>query len=129
MRLDGPIRNLVLPKTIFHASPLPHDWLLERATAIVHHGGFGTTAAGLRAGIPAVIIPHIIDQFIWGQRVYDLSAGPKPVPRTKLTAENLRQALEQAFRDEHLRQSAAALGEKIRAENGVQQAIRLILSG
>jgi len=83
----------------------------------------------LRAGIPAVIIPHIIDQFIWGQRVYELSAGPKPVPRTKLTAENLRQALEQAFRDEHLRQSAAALGEKIRAENGVQQAIRLILSG
>ena len=67
------MRSLVLPETIFHTGPLPHDWLLERAAAIVHHGGFGTTAAGLRAGIPAVIIPHIIDQFIWGQRVYNLS--------------------------------------------------------
>jgi sterol 3beta-glucosyltransferase len=125
---DKPLRGMELPKTIFHGGSLPHSWLLDRAAAIVHHGGFGTTSSGLRAGIPAVVIPHIIDQFIWGQRVYELSAGPKPVPRTKLNAENLAQALDQAVRDENLRRSAASLGEKIRAEDGVGEAVRLILS-
>lgn len=125
---DEVMRSLPLPETVFHAGPLPHDWLLPRVAAIVHHGGFGTTAAGLRAGIPAVVIPHIIDQFIWGQRVYELSAGPKPVPRAKLTVENLRQALELAVHDERIRDSAAELGEKIRAENGVAQAVQLVLS-
>jgi len=65
---DEPMQQLELPENVFHAGSIPHDWLLARASGIVHHGGFGTTAAGLRAGIPTLVIPHIIDQFIWGHQ-------------------------------------------------------------
>lgn len=123
---DEPLKQLALPETIFHAGPIPHDWLLERSRAIVHHGGFGTTASGLRAGIPAVVVPHIIDQFIWGQRVFDLGAGPAPLPRTKLTVDSLAGALRQAVSDAGMIEKAARLGDAIRKENGVANAVQLI---
>lgn len=123
---DEPLKQLALPETIFHAGPMPHDWLLERSRAIVHHGGFGTTASGLRAGIPAVVVPHIIDQFIWGQRVFDLGAGPAPLPRTKLTVDSLAGAIRQAVSDAGMIEKAARLGDAIRKENGVANAVQLI---
>ncbi|MCA9921216.1 MAG: hypothetical protein KC421_02530 [Anaerolineales bacterium] len=88
----------------------------------MHHGGAGTTAAGLRAGVPSFIIPHFTDQPYWGQRVFDLGVGPKPQPRHKLTAEKLMGGIETAVSDPTIRQRAAALGAKIRAEDGVARA-------
>lgn len=123
---DEPMKQLKIPDTVFHAGSLPHSWLLPRASAIVHHGGFGTTTAGLHAGIPAFIIPHIIDQFIWGQRVAELGVGPKPIARPKLTVENMTKALRQMQAPE-MRAKAAALGEQIRSEpDGLRWAVKLI---
>lgn len=123
---DEPMKQLALPPTVFHAGPVPHDWLLERAGGIVHHGGFGTTAAGLRAGVPGLVIPHIIDQFIWGGKVAELGVGPQPISRPKLTAAKMAEALRQMASPE-LRAKAAGLGRAIRCEpDGVQEAIRLI---
>jgi UDP:flavonoid glycosyltransferase YjiC (YdhE family) len=93
---------------------------------VVHHGGFGTTAAALRAGVPAVVIPHIIDQHFWGARVHALGVGPAAIPRAKLTAENLAQALSEATQDGEIRNTAADLGAQIRAETGIRNAVRLI---
>ena len=73
-----------LPSCVYSTGSVPHSWLLPQCRGIVHHGGYGTTAAGLHAGIPAMVIPHLIDQFYWGQRIYDLGVGPKPVPRKNL---------------------------------------------
>jgi UDP:flavonoid glycosyltransferase YjiC (YdhE family) len=124
---DSILRGHALPVGVFHAGPVPHGWLLEHASGIVHHGGAGTTAAGLRAGIPSLIIPHIIDQFYWARRVEALGAGPVPIPRPKLTAEKLAGAIRQMAEDEAMRGKAAEAGRRIRAEgNGVERAVRFI---
>ena len=65
-----------LSRAAFAIDDVPHDWLFPRVAAVVHHGGAGTTAAGLRAGIPTVVVPILADQFFWGARVRALGAGP-----------------------------------------------------
>jgi UDP:flavonoid glycosyltransferase YjiC (YdhE family) len=120
------MRQLTLPQTIYSAGSLPHSWLLPRSAGVVHHGGFGTTSAGLRAGIPMLVIPHLADQFYWGQRVYELGIGPPPIRRPGLDSDGLTAALRQLVDNEALRTTASQLGEQIRAENGVENAVRLI---
>jgi UDP:flavonoid glycosyltransferase YjiC (YdhE family) len=115
-----------LPETILKIDYAPHEWLFPRCAAVAHHGGAGTTAAGLRAGRPSVIVPFFADQPWWGQRVHALGVGPAPVPRKGLTAARLAAALQQAATDAGMRERAAALGEHIRAEDGVGQAVEVI---
>jgi sterol 3beta-glucosyltransferase len=122
---DEPMKQLSLPPTVFHAGAIPHDWLLERASGLVHHGGFGTTSTGFRAGIPALVVPHIIDQFVWGQKTAELGVGPQPIPRTKLKPRIMSEALEQ-MKSPAMHARAAALGEAIRREHGVELAVRRI---
>jgi len=104
----------------------PHSWLFPRVAAVVHHGGAGTTAAALRAGVPNVIVPYFADQPFWGSRIELLGVGPKPIPRRKLTAGRLAEAIEIAATDEQMRRRSAELARKIRAENGVATAVPLI---
>jgi len=115
-----------LPQTIYAAGSLPHSWLLPRSAGVVHHGGFGTTAAGLWAGIQALVIPHLVDQFYWGQRVYELGVGPQPIRRARLDTKGLAVALDELARNDNLRVAASILGEQICAGNGVENAVRLI---
>lgn len=123
---DKAAREAKLPETVLQVGSVPHGWLFERAGWVVHHGGFGTTAAGLRAGIPSIVIPHIIDQFIWGKKVHELGVGPQPISRKDLNPRRLAAALAQAREDDAMRQRAAQLGRQIRAERGVQNAVALI---
>ncbi|NWF69781.1 MAG: glycosyltransferase family 1 protein [Chloroflexi bacterium] len=122
----GGLAQSDLPDTVYALESVPHDWLFPRVAAVVHHGGAGTTAAGLRAGVPSIIIPHFGDQPFWGQQVKRLDVGVRPIPRKELTAARLAEALTQATGDVALRQRAAVLGERIRAEDGVQNAVQLI---
>lgn len=115
-----------LPDSIFRMNAVPHDWLFQRMAAVVHHGGAGTTAAGLRAGVPGVVVPTFADQFFWGWRVQVLGAGPKPIPRNKLTAANLSDAIRQAVSSEDMKDRAHLIGRQISAENGVETAVRMI---
>ncbi len=103
----------------------PHNWLFPRCKAVIHHGGAGTTGAGLRAGVPNIVVPHTADQPFWGKRVFRLGAGPKPILVRRLTAENLGRALVEA-EGTVIRERAQALGRRIRGEDGVAEAIRLI---
>jgi sterol 3beta-glucosyltransferase len=124
---DSLVAREDMPAGAFRAGPLPHDWLLERAAGVVHHGGAGTTAAGFRSGKPALVIPHIIDQFYWSQRVAALGAGPTPIPRPKLTVANLAAGMRQILEDPELNNRAAELGRAVRAEgNGIERAVRRI---
>ncbi len=88
----------------------PFSWLFPRMAAVVHHGGAGTTSAGLRAGVPSIIVPFFADQPFWGQRVADLGVGPAPIPFKRLTADRLAQAIQIAVTDQSMRQRAAELG-------------------
>jgi sterol 3beta-glucosyltransferase len=105
---------------IYVTEAVPHDWLFPRVSAVVHHGGAGTTAAALRAGLPAVIVPFAVDQPFWGMRVAALGAGPKPISQRRLTPETLSRALIDAI---GMREAAADLGRRIRAEDGVATAV------
>jgi UDP:flavonoid glycosyltransferase YjiC (YdhE family) len=115
-----------LPEHVFAIDFAPFDWLFPRMAVLVHHGGMGTTAAGLRAGVPAVAVPFTADQPFWGRRLYQLGAGPRPIPRRKLTVERLAKAIRAAMSDRAMREQAAWLGERIRAEDGVGRAIEII---
>ena len=115
-----------LPPTVFMAESVPHDWLFPRVAAVVHHGGAGTTAAGLRAGKPTIICPFMADQPFWGNLVYQRGAGPKPIPQSRLTANGLAEAITAAARDQPMQRCAADLGAKIRAEDGIAHAVEII---
>ena len=115
-----------LPDNIFRVSEVPHSWLFPRMAAVVHHGGAGTTAAGLRAGVPSVIVPYFADQPFWAQQVHRIGAGPAPVPRLKLDAGKLAAAIQQASQDERINEKARRIGDRINQENGVSQAVELI---
>lgn len=106
----------------------PHDWLFPRMAAVVHHGGAGTTAAALRAGVPSIIIPFFGDQGFWGQRVADLGVGPLPISRRQLTVDKLAGAIARTVNDQEMRDRARMLGEIIRAEDGVAQAVAMVES-
>ncbi|MFC1961050.1 glycosyltransferase, partial [Chloroflexota bacterium] len=115
-----------LPDTVYRLAAAPHDWLFPRMAAVVHHGGAGTTAAGLRAGVPSIIVPFASDQAYWGRLVRDLGVGPEPIPRPQLSADRLAYALRVAVAHGPMRQRAATLGAKIRAEDGVSAAVRIV---
>jgi len=122
----GGLRAAELPDHVLQIEAAPHDWLLPRMGAVVHHGGAGTTAAGLRAGKPTIIIPHFIDQPFWGKRVLDLGVGPPPIPQQKLSVDRLAEAISLAMNDEGMQQRAADLGDQISTEDGIGRAVEVI---
>lgn len=115
-----------LPPSVLPVGFVPHDWLFPRVAAVVHHGGAGTTAAGLRAGVPSLLVPFFADQHFWGEHVKHLGVGPQPIPRQALTADKLTSAINQAVHNRTMRARAAALGRQIRSEDGVGRAVALI---
>ncbi|MEW5985541.1 MAG: glycosyltransferase [Chloroflexota bacterium] len=122
----GGLSDSDLPETVFKLDYVPHDWLFPRMAAVVHHGGMGTTAAGLRAGIPSIVVPFFSDQPFWAGRVTALGVGPRPIPRQKLTVEKLAAAICQATTDTAMQARAADLGLRLRAEDGVATAVSLV---
>jgi sterol 3beta-glucosyltransferase len=115
-----------LPDTILRLATVSHHWLFPHVSAVVHHGGAGTTATGLLHGKPTVVVPFFADQPFWGERVHQLGCGPHPIPFTRLSIENLANAINRAVNDTTLRQNAEVLGDKLKNENGVGKAVQLI---
>ena len=113
-----------LPDDIFLLDGAPHDWLFPRMKAVVHHGGAGTTAAGLWSGVPATVVSHMADQPYWGRRLHELGVGSALIRRHELTSERLANAITEMATDSTMQQNAAALGERIRQEQGVANAVR-----
>lgn len=111
---------------VFMLDKAPHDWLFQHVAGIVHHGGSGTTGAALRSGKPSLIIPHMSDQPFWSKRVHALGVSAKPIPRNKLTAEKLATGIQTLVSNGEIQRKAAELGAKIRAEDGVGNAVRIL---
>ncbi|MGG6269289.1 glycosyltransferase [Leptolyngbya sp. AN03gr2] len=122
----GGLSKSRLPDTVLMVDSVPHSWLFPHVAAVVHHGGAGTTAAGLRAGVPSIVIPFFGDQPFWGQRLAELGVGLDPIPRKQLTAEHLADAIDRAVTDQAMRQRAADLGAKIRGEDGIAHAVAIV---
>ena len=114
-----------IPDNIFLIENIPHSWLFPKMKAVIHHGGAGTTATGLRAGKPTIIIPHNADQPAWGQKVFELGVGSKPIKKTQLTADKLASAIN-FTQQAHIIANANKLGQELRKENGVKNAVKII---
>ena len=113
------------PPNVYLIDDTPHDWLFPRCRAVCHHGGAGTTAAGLRAGLPTVVVPFFGDQFFWGRIVADSGAGPEPIPIRRLDIEHLTAAFD-ACRRPQIRERATELGALLRASDGAELAARSV---
>ncbi len=122
----GGLHADLVPGNVFVLDAAPHSWLFPRMTAVVHHGGAGTTAEGVRAGVPTIIVPFVLDQPFWGARIQALGLGPDPIPHKKLTAERLAGAIKTAVTDLGMRQRAQAYGAAIRAEDGIGSAVKIV---
>ncbi len=122
----GDLGNIDLPDCVLKIEQVPHDWLFPRVSVVVHHGGAGTTAAALRAGVPSVVVPFFGDQRFWAARVHALGAAPAPIPRPQLTADRLAGAIRVTICNPAMTQRAAWLGKRLDKENGVQRAIEAL---
>ena len=111
-------KDIPVSDNVFVADFVPHDWLFNHVAAVVHHGGAGTTAAGIQAGCPTLVVPFGGDQPFWAGRVKDLGIGPKAIPRDKLTVSRLSRAFTDLTTTKKYRVAARELGERLRLEQG-----------
>ena len=113
------------PDTIFVTEDTNHSLLFPLMAGVMHHGGSGTTHTGAKAGVPQFIMPEIIDQYYWGNRVYKLGLGPRPVSSKKLTVKKIAEALT-VLSNGQFRETAIKMGKKMEGENGVPEIVRII---
>jgi sterol 3beta-glucosyltransferase len=116
----------VAPAGIMFSRDVEHDLLFPRCAAVVHHGGAGTSHAASRAGRPSIVIEHVTDQAFWGGVLHRAGIAPPMLHRRTVTAEKLARAITAVLGSTALRERAAAVGERMRQENGVACAIELI---
>lgn len=111
-----------IPENIFLVGSCPHDWLFQYVSCVVHHGGAGTTAMGLKLGRPTVIVPFFGDQPFWGSIVAREGVGPAPIPYKELTADKLADAIREALKPS-TKQKAREVSEKMGLELGLENAV------
>ena len=111
---------------VFLADFVPHDWLFRHVKAVVHHGGAGTLAAGICAGLPTLVVPFGGDQPFWANRVRQMGIGPKPIPRNRLTPKRLAKGLQELVSERRFRVAAKELGLRLAMEDGVANAANII---
>ncbi|MGK5685284.1 glycosyltransferase [Actinoplanes sp. URMC 104] len=111
---------------ILTVAEVPHEWLFPRMAAVVHHAGAGTTAAGLRAGVPAVPVPLMVDQPFWARRLQALGAAPDAIPFRRLTADRLAAGLTRAVHDPSYRRRAGQVAAGLAAEDGAAGVLRVL---
>ena len=124
----GTLGNVSLPATVHVERDVPHAWLYPRSSAIVHHGGAGTTGAAVRSGVPSAIVPLGFDQQFWGSLLHTRGISPAPIKRRDLTAPALAAAIRTARTDSAMRDAADLLGTRVRAEDGTGVALARIVS-
>lgn len=122
----GSLGDTALPSWAHVETEVPHSWLFARSSAVVHHGGAGTTGAGVRSGVPSIVVPLGFDQQFWGTRLHAMGVSPAPVRRRDLTVAALSAAITRACTEGAMRDAAAALGEIVRAEDGTGTALARI---
>ena len=122
----GGLKEIDVPDTMHVIEGAPHDALFKHVSAVVHHGGAGTTAAGLRAGLPTLICHSTFDQPFWGHRVWSIGCGPRPQALKRLRADRFAQGLDALTRTETYRVRAGQVAQAVAEEDGIAVAIDLI---
>jgi vancomycin aglycone glucosyltransferase len=114
------------PKGCLAVGHVPHSRLFPHLAAIVHHGGAGTTTAAARAGVPQVVIPHVMDQHYWAHRVYELGLGPEPPSYRRLSSRTLTSALRETIGSSAITEKARSLSAKLDGRDGAVELARVL---
>lgn len=122
----GMVPEDLLPEQIFATQFAPHDCLLPHAAAFCHHGGAGTTAAAMKAGIPSIICPFSVDQHFWGQYAWRKQIATEPLPQQKLSVEALAQAIRVACNNQGMNERSRQISESVRREDGLGNAVMIL---
>lgn len=117
------VDDVDVPDNILIIESCPHDWLFRQVSCVIHHGGAGTTAAGLALGRPTIIIPFFGDQKFWGCIVAKVGAGPAPIPHKQLTVDKLTNAIDIALKAS-TRERALEIAKKMEKESGAREGVR-----
>jgi vancomycin aglycone glucosyltransferase len=119
-------RHVAPAEDLLMVGGVPHDAVFPRVAAVIHHGGAGTTTAAARAGVPQVVLPHILDQYYWAHRVERLGLGPRGLPVDLVTADILADRIDAAANGPAMQQRAARFGDAIVGRNGADAAVDLL---
>jgi sterol 3beta-glucosyltransferase len=122
----GGLAEMAVPDSVHVIEEAPHAALFRHVAAVVHHGGAGTTAAGLRAGLPTLICPLAVDQPFWGRRLRALGCGPEPQPLKRLRADRFADGLRDLTANPSYRQRAGAIADAIAGEDGLGRAVAVV---
>ena len=123
------LNQMTLPSWIYPIDYAPHDWLFSKVSAVVHHGGVGTLAAGLYAGKPTLIVPFLVDQPHWGQFIEKRLLGPKPLSAFSFTKEAFEERLNQLLTNLKYKENAKAIQENLcKEQDGIEHTIETIMS-
>ena len=112
---------------IFFIRKYPHLKLFPKMAAVIHHGGAGTTATTAISGVPQIIVPHLLDQYYWGNQIYQSQLGPSPIWRSELTVKKLAEAIRQCLSHEQFRQKAREASDKIKQHDSLETTVAEIL--
>lgn len=116
-----------LPACVLEIGPVEHAALLPRVAAVVHHGGAGTTTTAARAGVPQILVPHLMDQYYWAHRLHSLGVAPPPLSRRRFRAHRLAETLRAVLDNELMAERARELGERLRAQASLEPALARLL--
>jgi UDP:flavonoid glycosyltransferase YjiC (YdhE family) len=112
---------------IFYIKKYPHLKLFPKMAAVIHHGGAGTTATTAVSGVPQIIVPHLLDQYYWGNQIYQSQLGPKPIWRSELTSKKLAEAIRQCLSNEQFRQKARQASGIIKQQDSLELTVTEIM--
>ena len=115
-----------MPDNSFHIAEADHAWLFSQVSAVIHHGGAGTTATAIRAGVPQVVVPFFADQSFWADRVCALGVASKPITMRRLSPDRLSSTLNAALTNSRMQDRAAEIGAAVSSERGVEQACGIL---
>ena len=112
---------------IYFIQKYPHLKLFPKMAAVIHHGGAGTTATTAVSGVPQIIVPHLLDQYYWGNRIYQSKLGPRPIRRSKLTSQKLAAAIRECLTNERIKQNAKEASDMIKKRDGLVLTVRELI--
>lgn len=113
---------------VHFATNIPYDWVFSKVHAVIHHGGSGTTHTALKYGCSSLIIPHIIDQFMWRNTIYDLGVGPKGIAIRKLNLKNLEPLILDIYQNTVYKERAKQISEQMKAEKFINELYQFIIN-
>jgi UDP:flavonoid glycosyltransferase YjiC (YdhE family) len=123
-----PIDDFKTNKNFLFVSDVPYDWLYKHVYAVIHHGGSGTTHMSLKNGLPSLIIPHIVDQFMWNTIISKKKLGPKGISIHKVKPELLKELILDLYRTKEYKVNAELMATKMKDNSFEDKLVKFIMN-